>query len=107
MERTGHRSIEGVQSYKRRSESQREALSDILNTKVPRGGNEISVVTSAALPTPTPPVPSSMHPSFTVPTSGSIIQASAQNTNQMQGLSFPSANFTNCIVNFYVGSTPH
>ena len=33
MERTGHRSLEGVRSYKRTSESQKEALSDILNTK--------------------------------------------------------------------------
>lgn len=31
MERTGHRSLEGVRSYKRTSESQKEALSDILN----------------------------------------------------------------------------
>ena len=31
MERTGHRSIEGVRSYKRTSDSQQEALSDILN----------------------------------------------------------------------------
>ena len=31
MERTGHRSLEGVRSYKRTSEEQREALSDILN----------------------------------------------------------------------------
>lgn len=36
MERTGHRSLEGVRSYKRTSEQQREALSDILNNKVPR-----------------------------------------------------------------------
>ena len=31
MERTGHRSIEGVRSYKRTSDQQREVLSDILN----------------------------------------------------------------------------
>ena len=31
MERTGHRSLEGVRSYKRTSDVQREALSDILN----------------------------------------------------------------------------
>ncbi len=35
MERTGHRSIEGVRSYKRTSMEQREAVSDILsNTKI-------------------------------------------------------------------------
>ena len=31
MERTGHRSLDRVRSYKRTSDSQREALSDILN----------------------------------------------------------------------------
>ena len=36
MERTGHKSTDGVRSYKRTSESQREALSDILNRKKPR-----------------------------------------------------------------------
>ena len=32
MERTGHRSLKGVRSYKRTSDNQREALSDILNS---------------------------------------------------------------------------
>ena len=36
MERTGHRSLEGVRLYKRTSDEQREALSDILNKKEPR-----------------------------------------------------------------------
>ncbi len=36
MERTGHRSLEGVRTYKRTSSEQREALSDILNRKHPR-----------------------------------------------------------------------
>lgn len=40
MERTGHRSLEGVRSYKRTSDEQREALSDILNRKVPRVSNQ-------------------------------------------------------------------
>ena len=35
MEKTGHRSLEGVCSYKRTSTEQREALSDIMNRKVP------------------------------------------------------------------------
>ena len=34
MERTGHRSLEGVRSYKRMSENQKEVLSDILYNKV-------------------------------------------------------------------------
>ena len=33
MEKTGHRSLEGVRSYKRTSTEQREALSDIMNRK--------------------------------------------------------------------------
>ena len=32
MERTGHRSIEGIRSYKRTSNDQQEAVSDILST---------------------------------------------------------------------------
>ena len=35
MERTGHRSLEGIRSYKRTSKEQRMALSDILNCKKP------------------------------------------------------------------------
>ena len=33
MERIGHRSIEGVRSYKRTSDGQREGTSDVLNSK--------------------------------------------------------------------------
>ena len=33
METTGHRSLEGVRSYKRTSEDQKQVLSDILNTR--------------------------------------------------------------------------
>ena len=32
MERTGHRSVDGVRCYKRTNDKQREALSDIINT---------------------------------------------------------------------------
>ena len=39
MERTGHRSLEGVRSYKRTCDEQRIALSDILNRKKPRQDN--------------------------------------------------------------------
>ena len=35
MERTGHRSLDGVRSYKRTSQQQKEALSDIMNLSVP------------------------------------------------------------------------
>ena len=80
MERTGHRSIDGVRSYKRTSESQREALSDILNRKAPRVQDSNPVVYSVP---PTPP----SH-SLPVPTQN-IIQASAH--SQYQGLNLSSA----------------
>ena len=35
MERTGHRSLDGVRHYKRTSDEQRETISDILNSKRP------------------------------------------------------------------------
>ena len=43
LERTGHRSLEGVMSYKRTSKEQRETLSDILNNKVPRIDKHLAV----------------------------------------------------------------
>ena len=36
MERTGHRSLDGVRSYKRTSQEQRQALSDIVNLTTPQ-----------------------------------------------------------------------
>ena len=45
MERTGHRSLEGVRSYKRTTDTQREALSNILNSKRPRVENTTSSCT--------------------------------------------------------------
>ena len=50
MERTGHRSLDGVRSYKRTTDTQREALSDILNRKTPR------------LEQPNTPTPTSVSP---------------------------------------------
>ena len=43
MEKTGHRSLEGVRSYKRTCDDQRVALSDILNRKRPRQDNRQGV----------------------------------------------------------------
>ena len=43
MERTGHRSLEGVRSYKRTCDDQRGALSDRLNRKRPRQDNRQGV----------------------------------------------------------------
>ena len=51
MERTGHRSIHGIRSYKRISKSQREALSDILKRKTPHTDTQLK----PSLPTSTIP----------------------------------------------------
>ena len=74
MERTGHRSIEGVRSYKRTSDSQREALSDILNgPKRPKSATNSS------------------------PPATSVFSS----TQQSQQLNLSSATFQNCTVNFF------
>ncbi len=53
MERTGHRSLEGVRNYKRTSSQQKEALSDILSdNKIPRlcnSNNDTSTSSSQQL----------------------------------------------------------
>ena len=78
MERTGHRSLTGVRSYKRTSDEQREALSDIMNcaTKVAR--REPAVCT-----------------------------ASTSNDDETitltDSLQLSNASFSGCTVNFYVG----
>ena len=78
MERTGHRSIEGVRSYKRTSDAQREALSDILNR--PRSWPQQAA--SAHLQS---------RPK-------QVDLVSANDTKQtLSGLSFPSSTFNNCI----------
>ena len=92
MERTGHRSIDGVRSYKRTSEDQREALSDILNRKTPRVDTQSTLSPSSS----TVPAP--------IPTQN-IIQTSAH--NQLQGLNLSSAMFSNCTVHFNIGTNPH
>ena len=52
MERTGHRSLEGVRTYKRTSEEQQVSLSDVLNrAKKPRTPALQSLSTSAAIKT--------------------------------------------------------
>ncbi len=52
MERTGHRSLEGVRNYKRTSSQQKEALSDILYNKIPilcNSNNDTSTSSSQQL----------------------------------------------------------
>ena len=76
MERTGHRSLDGVRSYKRTSDSQREALSDILNRQ---GATSTSTHKSA------------------------VTLQSSQHSQLLQGLSLPSATFSHCTVTFNIG----
>ena len=83
MQRTGHRSIEGVRSYKRTSDAQQEALSDILNR--PRSWPQQAA--SAHLPSQ--------------PKQVDLV--SANDTKQtLSGLSFPSSTF--CTITINVGS---
>ena len=80
MERTGHRSLDSVRSYKRTSDCQREAMSNILN-----GGKR-------------------PRQSSTVPASSLEANVSTS-SQQLHALSLPSAVFQNCTVNFYAGHT--
>ena len=83
MERTGHRSLEGVRSYKRTSDSQRQALSDNLNRQVTQHHTTFTTST-------------------TPPASSHLVQSA--HSQLLQGLSLPSATFQNCTVNFNVGT---
>ena len=55
MERSGHRSIEGVRSYKRTSDEQRRALSDILNGVRKTAPVDLASPNSARDPSALPP----------------------------------------------------
>ena len=82
MERTGHRSLEGVRSYKRTSNTQRQTLSDILNK--PSCSHTVST-------NPSPDHINNLH--------------SATLSNQLlQGLTLPDASFHNCSVTFNLGT---
>ena len=98
MERTGHRSVEGVQSYKRTSDTQREALSDILNIrKVARVADNTYQHTAHQQP--------ERHPPTAAPPSFVQAMAATQHSQQLHGLSFPSATFNNCTFNFHISSS--
>ncbi len=95
MECTGHRSLEGVRSYKRTSD-----LSDILN-----GTKRAKLSDTTTENTLTAPAPlSGAAPSFL---------SSSQHFQQHQALDLQSATLNQCTVNFYMGSsaslteTPH
>ena len=92
MERTGHRSLEGVRSYKRTSDEQREALSDILNrTKKAK----VDGTSSSSLAPTVPALLTDVTPTFL---------STSQHSQQLRALNLPSATFNQCTVNFYVGS---
>ena len=82
MERTGHRSLEGVRNYKRTSDQQREALSDILNSK--RVCSDATTATSSTNPSPctslTPTSCSHEQPKLVLPPPSNNMQAHIQNT---------------------------
>ena len=85
MERTGHHTIEGVRSYKRTSDAQRQPLSDILNgvKKSPRMAEPLTKATES----PVRAVASATGP---------------ENSQQsiIGLLSSPSTKFIGCIFNF-------
>ena len=94
MERTGHRSLEGVRSYKRTSDEQRETLSNLINRQVPAGPSNAVV----ALPSGK----TGYHEEAASAISSTI---SSTQTSQLRSVSLPSATFKDCTVNFYVGSS--
>ena len=84
MERTGHRSLEGVRSYKRTSDKQRQALSDVLNREDHHSTRQTPQFTAVTQP-----------PAACAFTS----------QQQLRSLSLPAASFNDCTVNFFIGAT--
>ena len=91
MERTGHRSLEGVRSYKRTSDKQREALSDILNQQSkhrPMGHSSADAVQPR------------------LQSSTDCTSISTTDTNQtLSGLGFSSSTFNNCNITINIGTS--
>ena len=113
MEVTGHRSLEGVRSYKRTSDTQREALSDILNcSKSCVEPNTAVVATMPSAGTAVEPSsgatefsPTTLSTLVQPPTSATVFSAKQQ-SHDLRALSLPHAVFTNCTVNFFIGTAP-
>ena len=80
MERTGHRSVEGVRSYKRTSDQQRQA---ILNQPCSSATSSSTVI-----------------PAVTSATSNSVSLATASTQQLQRGIHLPSATFNNCTITF-------
>ena len=95
MELTGHRSLEGIRSYKRTSNTQREVLSDILNRSN----------------TPVRNTPQAFHSQTGHQNDASSSTFVSNSQHQLEydqlltGLSLPSASFSQYTVSFYTGST--
>ena len=90
MELTGHRSLEGIRSYKCTSNTQREVLSDILNR--------------SNTPVRNTPQASHSQTGHQNDASSSTFVSNSQH-QLLTGLSLPSASFSQYTVNFYTGST--
>ena len=89
MDCTGHQSIEGVRSYKRTSDQQREALSILLNHECPAGPSTAIIPEQLLRDQPI--------------LNQSLLSSSHTQTSQLRSaINLPSAN---CTVNFYIGST--
>ena len=97
MERTGHRSVEGVRSYKRTSSEQQKNVSDILQGKKPR--TDLIPVHSTELSAPSmPPPPLTMFPSSQMMSTSNI--NAPHNTSDHAGV-FYMSSCSNISINFH------
>ncbi|XP_064403277.1 zinc finger MYM-type protein 2-like [Halichondria panicea] len=109
MERTGHRSIEGIRSYKRTSSEQQENISDLLNGKKPcmdlvPASNKQPFVPMPALPlslTRSPTLPSSCSQ---VVTSNVSAPQHSSSKNDHAG-AFHLSSCSNISINFHYSNT--
>ena len=104
MERTGHRSVEGVCSYKRTSDAQHEAISDIMN-----GKNDKADVTgvSQVAPVPTTTHGHNTNLNFSLPAQSAALCSQPPSTvsSSMLSASHLYTTLEKCTVNFYVAET--
>ena len=97
MERTGHRSLEGVRSYKHTSEGQKEAVSDILHS---RPAEQPPHAQSQALGTTT----HSLVQYNTATNNHSQVNVQ-QHIRTAQSILPPTFNFHSCTVNINYGAS--
>ena len=107
MERTGHRSLEGVQEYKRTSDNQKEQLSDLLNSQSKENvtpcesskSGQLAIRPTFALQLDNPQAASVP----TLPTSAAVAQNShpfqfSSTLSMCQNIMPPTFNFNSCTV---------